>query len=179
MYSSPEVERRGPHISRPIDMWAVGVVAIDMAGVPFTEVRDNLSLPQRWKRYLGDPFQELGFSSPGDVAYVPGMLWPAQVVTAMDRVGIVWLDRLLTYEPRKRMTAVELLEHEFLPDGLFPLVGVPSGGAMLDGQGAPENTELESSDLIHATMMIDGCFHGWEARIRGHPTRHERSLRVW
>ena len=77
MYRSPEVEWRGPHISKPIDMWAVGVAATVMAGVPFTEVPDNLSLPQRWKRYLGDPPEPLGSSSPGGVALVPGIEWPA------------------------------------------------------------------------------------------------------
>ena len=72
MYSSPEVEWRGPHVSRPMDMRAVVVVATVKVGVPFTEVRDNLSLPQKWNRYLGEPPQEFGFSLPGDVAYVPG-----------------------------------------------------------------------------------------------------------
>jgi serine/threonine protein kinase len=179
MYSSPEVECRGPHISRPIDMWALGVVATVMAGVPFTEVGDNLSLPQRWKLYLGDPPLELGCSLPGDVPHVPRMVWPAQLVTALGRVGIDLLDRLLTYEPRQRITAAELLDHEFLLDGLFPLVGVRSGGAMRDGEGTPDNTGLKGEDLTQATIMLHGCFPGWYARFCGHPKRHEWSLRLW
>ena len=107
MYRSPEVEWRGPHISKPIDMWSVGVVATAMAGVPFTELSDNLSLSQRWKRYLGDPHAPLGYFSPGDVALVPGIEWLAQLFTAMGRIGIDLLERLLTYDPLKRMTVAE------------------------------------------------------------------------
>ena len=179
MYKSPEVEWRGLLISKPIDMWALGVVAIVMAGVPFTEVPDNLSLPQRSKIYLGDPPAPPGCSSPGGVALVPGIEWPAQLFTAMGRIGIELLEQLLTYDPRKRMTVAELLEHEYVLDGIFPLVGVTSSELMRDDTGAPDETGLEDSDLMLSTFMIHGSSPGWENIFPGHPLRHNWSLRLW
>ena len=178
MFRSPEVEWRGPHIATPIDMWVVGVVAIVMAGVLFTEVRDDLSLPQRWNRYLGEPPQELGFSSAGDVGYLPLGRWPAQLVTAMGRIGILLLVALLTYELLQRLTAAELIDHAFLHDGLFPLVGVRSDGVMLDGQGTPDKTGPEDSDLLKTILLLPGGRPG-HSIINDHPRRHDCSIRAW
>ena len=99
MYRSPEVEWRGLLSFKPLDMWALGVVAIVMAGVPFAEVPDNLSLPQRWKIDLGDPPAPPGCSSPGDVEVATGIELLAQLFTAMGRIGIELLEQLLTYDP--------------------------------------------------------------------------------
>ena len=170
-------------ISMPIDMWALGVVLTFMAGVPFT-VCDHLSLAKRWKRYLGVPPLELGGPSPamwlrpgGGVPSSLRLDWLAQSVTALGRVGIELLVRLLEYDPRQRMTAAELLEHEFLRSCFLPLVGIPSSGATLDGEGAPDSPGLDGSDLIPATMMINGVPPGWESILCGHAKRHAWSMR--
>lgn len=172
MYRSPEVEWRGPHISSPIDMWVVGVVVTVMAGVPFTDIRDDLSLPERCNRYFGEPPQELQSNSLGNVAPIPIWPWPAHLVTAVGDLGLLLLDALLTYEPQQRAIAAELIDHSSLHDGLFPLFGVTSDGVMLDGQGLRDGV---TDDLLNAKLMLTGqlgqsIFNGLV---------HDWSLRYW
>ena len=195
MYRSPEVEWRGPHISSPVDMWAVGVVVAAMAGVPFTAERPDLSLPDRWVRYLGEPPQHLGYDTPGDAAPSPTVTWPAHLVTALGGPGLVLLSDLLTYDPHKRATTADILEHWFLRDGLFPLVGVRSGGAMPDEEGMPDLFPLvgvrsdrempdeegtpdlpkEALDLIRTSLLLPGQLG--QSIFKGE--RHDWSIRTW
>ena len=121
--------------------------------------------------------------------------WPVHSVTALGRVGIELLVRLLEYDPRQRMTAAELLEHEFLRSCFLPLVGIPSSDATLDGEGVPDDDKwcasmtalaskmmtsspgLDDSDLIPATKMIHGVPPGWETILCGQAKRHAWSMR--
>ena len=86
-------------------MLALGVVVAAMAGVPFTNVASDVSLPDAWLKYLGDPPGKLGVYYLAKMALVPTWPWPLHMVTALGPDGLQLLDGLLTYEPMRRGTA--------------------------------------------------------------------------
>ncbi|CAO1614707.1 unnamed protein product [Jaminaea pallidilutea] len=94
-YMAPEIFKKSGH-GKPVDMWAIGVISYFLlAGyTPFD--RDSTA-------------EEMQAIVHGDYAFEPEVYWAGVSDAARD-----FINKLLTTEPSKRMTASQALEHPWL-----------------------------------------------------------------
>ena len=130
------------NIAGSMDMWALGVVVTAVCGFRFTDVADEGEIQSAWTKYLGIPPNDAGFSiQPSQAANTtPKKELPHQLVSTLGDIGVDILTSFLMYKPLIRLTAADALDHRFLQEAAFPLMGVeytdmPEHSGMPNGHG--------------------------------------------
>lgn len=121
-YRAPEILLGGKHYSPAVDIWSVGCIFAEMVTkIPLFPGDSEIDQLFRIFRILGTPDEEVwpGVSEFRD--YKPTFpRWQAQslktIVPGLDNAGYDLLQKMMVYEPVKRITAKEALEHEFFDD---------------------------------------------------------------
>nr|CAB3497264.1 unnamed protein product [Digitaria exilis] len=121
-YRAPEILLGARQYSTPVDVWSVGCIFAEMVNQKPLFPGDS-EIDELFKifRILGTPNEQ---TWPG-VSYLPDFKsafpkWPAQdlatVVPNLEPAGLDLLSKMLRYEPSKRITARQALEHEYFKD---------------------------------------------------------------
>lgn len=121
-YRAPEILLGGRQYSTPVDVWSIGCIFAEMVTCSPLFPGDS-EIDQLFKifRCLGTPNEETwpGVSSFKD--YKPTFpQWTgnhlAKQVPGIEPLGLDLLKRMLVYEPSKRISAREALQHEYFKD---------------------------------------------------------------
>lgn len=139
-YRAPEIMLSFKEYTRSIDLWSVGCILAEMLGsralFPGRDYHDQLA---RIFEVLGTPFKEDcdGIKSSRARAYIRSlprkekMPWKAMFPSASD-LALNLLERLLTFNPMRRISVEEALKHPYLepyhdPDDEPTVLPIPEG----------------------------------------------------
>ena len=152
-YRAPEVLLRAPHYSAPIDMWAIGTIMAELFTLrplfPGTSESDEiykitsvLGTPSanQWKQGLALA-QHMNFKFPQFVATPLSQLIPSASTEAVDL-----MTELMRWDPAKRPTAMQSLQHPFF------LVGVPVDPGMRPANTRPDT--LNGDGQVRRDMPV-------------------------
>ncbi|KAL2136657.1 hypothetical protein VTI74DRAFT_2389 [Chaetomium olivicolor] len=140
-YRAPEVLLRAGEYSAPVDIWAVGAMAVEVATLKplfpggnevdqVWRVCEIMGSPGHWTSRAGEPIGggewregtrlagKLGFSFPKMAphsldTFLPAPQWPASLARF-----VTWC---LMWDPRNRPTSTQALAHEYFTDAVDPL----------------------------------------------------------
>ncbi|KAI9259901.1 serine/threonine-protein kinase pef1 [Sporodiniella umbellata] len=118
-YRAPDVLLGSRMYSTSIDIWSAGCIMAEMyTGRPLFPGTTNEDQLQKIFRLLGTPTEQTWPSisqfpeyKPPQVIYPPQHI--AQVLTAIDPIGIDLLHQMLQYQPQLRVNAKDALEHAY------------------------------------------------------------------
>ncbi|GBG60961.1 hypothetical protein CBR_g18560 [Chara braunii] len=120
-YRAPEVLLGASYYSTPVDIWSVGCIFAEMARkAPLFPGDSELQQLLHIFKLLGTPNEEVwpGVSKLRDWHEFPQ--WQpqniARVVPQLDEKGIDLLQKMLQYDPAKRISAKEALHHPYFDD---------------------------------------------------------------
>lgn len=120
-YRSPEVLLGATHYSTPVDIWSIGCIFAELVRKePLFPGDSELQQLLHIFRLLGTPDEKMwpGVSKMRDWHVYPQ--WHRQkwskIVPGLDMDGTDLLSRMLQYDPSKRITAKEALQHPFFDD---------------------------------------------------------------
>ncbi|PWN17990.1 putative calmodulin-dependent protein kinase type 1 [Microstroma glucosiphilum] len=133
-YMAPEIFKKSGH-GKPVDMWAIGVISYFLlAGyTPFD--RDSTA-------------QEMQAIVNGDYAFEPEVYWQGVSPSARD-----FINKLLTVDPSKRMTASEALEHQWLSTDAAKQEGEQKD--LLPGIRSAFNAKMTFRKAVHGIRLIN------------------------
>ena len=124
-YRAPDVLLGSRKYSTPVDIWSVGCIFAEMAnGRPLVAGTSEDDQLDRIFRLLGTPtvqdfpgIVELPDYSPDRFPpYPPPRGGLASLVPTLDTIGVDLLNRMLQYDPARRITAQAALEHQFFAE---------------------------------------------------------------
>ncbi|RMX72668.1 hypothetical protein D0869_14380 [Hortaea werneckii] len=170
-YRAPEVLLRANEYSAPVDIWAVGAMAVEVATLKplfpggnevdqVWRVCEIMGSPGSWVNKHGQKVgggewkdgiklaQKLGFSFPKMAPHsldtvLPAPQWPASLANF-----VTWC---LLWDPRARPTSRQALEHEYFADAVDPLRPKSSGASRMLGRKASViGSAHDSPDSGHA-----------------------------
>ncbi|GAB7348577.1 hypothetical protein MBLNU459_g6964t1 [Dothideomycetes sp. NU459] len=123
-YRAPEVLLRAGQYSAPVDIWALGAMAVEIATLKPLFPGGN-EVDQVWRRLGGGEWRDgvrlagkLGFSFPKMAPHPMDSIlqapqWPASLAHF-----VTWC---LMWDPNSRPTSTQALQHEYFVDALDPL----------------------------------------------------------
>ncbi|CAK1355898.1 unnamed protein product [Cercospora beticola] len=163
-YRAPEVLLRAGEYSAPVDIWAVGAMAVEIATLKplfpggnevdqVWRVCEIMGSPGSWVNKHGQRVgggewkegiklaQKLGFSFPKMAPHsletvLPAPQWPASLAHL-----VTWC---LMWDPKVRPTSRQALEHEFFNDAVDPLR--PKSSAAQKTLGRKASTHMNAGD---------------------------------
>ncbi|EMD01254.1 hypothetical protein BAUCODRAFT_144800 [Baudoinia panamericana UAMH 10762] len=170
-YRAPEVLLRAGEYSAPVDIWAVGAMAVEIATLKplfpggnevdqVWRVCEIMGSPGAWVNKHGQKVgggewkdgiklaQKLGFSFPKMAPHsletvLPAPTWPASFANF-----VTWC---LMWDPKVRPTSRQALEHDFFADALDPLLPKSSNTTRMLGRKASNvGTMSEHPEVVHA-----------------------------
>jgi meiosis induction protein kinase IME2/SME1 len=131
-YRAPEVLLRAPDYSAPVDIWALGAMAVEIAVLqPLFPGKDEadqvwqlcevLGSPGTWHGKDNEPIGGGPWPEADKLAFELGFTFPKMPPIALREImGKTWPNSLLTlatscmlWDPRSRPTSQEALQHEF------------------------------------------------------------------
>lgn len=120
---------------KPVDMWAIGVISYFLlAGyTPFD--RDSTA-------------QEMQAIVNGDYSFEPEVYWQGVSPSARD-----FINKLLTVDPSKRMTANEALEHQWLSTDAAKQEGEQKD--LLPGIRSAFNAKMTFRKAVHGIRSVE------------------------
>lgn len=165
-YRPPDVILGSTNYGFAVDMWSVGCIFAEMAmGKPLFNGHTDSEQLHKYFKLLGSPTRESWPSmssypnyrsmlndsrSALDCVY-PSMLQELVRNTSLSQIGEVGVDllqRMLVYEPSRRVTAAEALAHPFLADVETPKesqgVGAVQLAALMDAIEAATSQDLKT-----------------------------------
>jgi meiosis induction protein kinase IME2/SME1 len=179
-YRAPEVLLRAGHYSAPVDIWAVGAMAVEIATLKplfpggnevdqVWRVCEIMGSPGGWVNKYGQRVgggewkegvrlaQKLGFSFPKMAPHsldtiLPSPQWPASLSQF-----VTWC---LLWDPRARPTSAQALAHEFFQDAVDPL-RLKSSSSKLLGR---KPSELSAKDSPDASPSLGSKTSSWLRR---------------
>ncbi|OQO12048.1 hypothetical protein B0A48_02687 [Cryoendolithus antarcticus] len=169
-YRAPEVLLRAGEYSAPVDIWAIGAMAVEIATLKplfpggnevdqVWRVCEIMGSPGSWVNRHGQKVgggewkdgirlaQKLGFSFPKMAPHsletvLPAPHWPASLANF-----VTWC---LLWDPKARPTSRQALEHEFFTDAVDPLIRPKSSSTQrLLGRKPSTITAAEPVDSAH------------------------------
>jgi len=121
-YRAPEILLGGRQYSTPVDVWSIGCIFAEMVTCSPLFPGDS-EIDQLFKifRCLGTPTEETWPGVSGFKDFKPTFpQWignnVAKQVPGIEPLGLDLLKRMLVYEPSKRISAREALQHEYFKD---------------------------------------------------------------
>ncbi|KAH9865516.1 hypothetical protein J1614_009101 [Plenodomus biglobosus] len=179
-YRAPEVLLRAGHYSAPVDIWAVGAMAVEIATLKplfpggnevdqVWRVCEIMGSPGGWVNKHGQRVgggewkdgvrlaQKLGFSFPKMAPHsldtiLPTPQWPASLSQF-----VTWC---LLWDPRARPTSAQALAHEFFTDAFDPLRLKSSHSKML----GHKPSGLSAKDSPDASPSLSSKTSSWLRR---------------
>ncbi|KAL6706776.1 Serine/threonine protein kinase [Coniothyrium glycines] len=179
-YRAPEVLLRAGQYSAPVDIWAVGAMAVEIATLKplfpggnevdqVWRVCEIMGSPGGWVNKQGQRVgggewkdgvrlaQKLGFSFPKMAPHsldtiLPSPQWPASLANF-----VTWC---LLWDPRARPTSTQALQHEFFQDAVDPLRLKSSSSRML----GRKPSELSAKDSPEASPSLSSKTSSWLRR---------------
>jgi len=123
-YRAPDVLMGSRRYSTPVDVWSVGCIFAEMSnGRPLIAGTSESDQLDRIFRLLGTPNQtdypgivDLPDYSADLPQYPPPRNGAASLVPSLDENGVDLLSKMLKYDPARRITAQDALEHPFFFD---------------------------------------------------------------
>jgi serine/threonine protein kinase len=187
-YRAPEVLLRAGQYSAPVDIWAVGAMAVEIATLKplfpggnevdqVWRVCEIMGSPGGWVNKYGQRVgggewkegvrlaQKLGFSFPKMAPHsldtiLPTPQWPASLSQF-----VTWC---LLWDPRARPTSAQALAHEYFQDAVDPL-RLKSSSSRLLGRKQSELSNKDSPDpQASAQRPHHGCGDHWSL-VRARP----------
>ncbi|KAL8910932.1 MAG: hypothetical protein Q9171_003837 [Xanthocarpia ochracea] len=172
-YRAPEVLLRAGEYSAPVDIWAIGAMAVEIANLKplfpggnevdqVWRVCEIMGSPGNWYDQAGNRVgggdwregirlaQKLGFSFPKMAPHsMKTILRPPQWPAALSDF-VTWC---LMWDPRNRPTSTQAMKHEFFADAVDPLRPRSSASRFLgrkqsSNEGKPHR---DSSDVPHSS----------------------------
>lgn len=122
-YRSPELIIGSNHYSEGVDMWAVGCIVAELyAGRPLFPGTSTIDQMERVVAFTGPPSQEdirsmqseFAETMIANLSYNQPHITLKQKLPNADPSTLDFIQRLLVFNPGKRMTVYEALEHEFV-----------------------------------------------------------------
>jgi len=167
-YRAPELLLSCDNYTAAIDVWSVGCILAEMlAKKPLFPGRNYMDQMQCVLRVLGRPSDDdIGFMSTDKLAQVKSYLWnlaPPEKVSlhslfpGADPLAIDLMQRMLTFDPRKRITVADALAHPWLKD-LHNEAEEPS---------APVRFDLDFEDQYMSDQMVRDKV--WAEVLQYHP----------
>ena len=118
-YRAPEILLGARHYSTPVDVWSIGCIFAEMVtGKPLFPGDSEIDQLFKIFRVLGTPNEE----SWPNVSQLPDYKdtfphWPKRelqdIIPGLEQDGLDLLQSMLAYEPSKRISASQALEHPF------------------------------------------------------------------
>ncbi|KAJ8606984.1 hypothetical protein MRB53_040581 [Persea americana] len=167
-YRAPEVLLRAGEYSAPVDIWAIGAMAVEIATLKplfpgsnevdqVWRVCEVMGSPGSWVNRSGQKVgggewkegvklaQKLGFSFPKMAPHsletvLPSPQWPASLAHF-----VTWC---LMWDPKARPTSRQALEHEYFQDAVDPLR--PKSGVASKMLGRKPSGIAQDSDSAHS-----------------------------
>jgi serine/threonine protein kinase len=126
-YRAPELLWGATQYTTAIDMWSVGCIMGELlTGKPLLPGESELDQISRITRLIGSPNNKIwpGFN---ELPRAKGITLPVQPYNYLkhkfpnlSRAGLDLLNQMLTYDPRRRITAQEALQHPFFSEPPLP-----------------------------------------------------------
>ncbi|KAL1792043.1 hypothetical protein ACET3X_009794 [Alternaria dauci] len=179
-YRAPEVLLRAGQYSAPVDIWAVGAMAVEIATLKplfpggnevdqVWRVCEIMGSPGGWVNKHGQRVgggewkegvrlaQKLGFSFPKMAPHsidtiLPSTQWPASLAQF-----VTWC---LLWDPRARPTSRQALDHEYFQDAVDPLRLKSSSSRLLGRKGS----EISGKDSPDASPKLTSKTSSWLRR---------------
>ncbi|CAA9958370.1 Serine/threonine-protein kinase MAK [Pyrenophora teres f. maculata] len=179
-YRAPEVLLRAGHYSAPVDIWAVGAMAVEIATLKplfpggnevdqVWRVCEIMGSPGGWVNKHGQRVgggewkegvrlaQKLGFSFPKMAPHSLDTIlqtpqWPASLAQF-----VTWC---LLWDPRARPTSRQALDHEYFQDAVDPLRLKSSSSRLLGRKGS----EISGKDSPEASPKLTSKTSSWLRR---------------
>lgn len=126
-YRAPEVLLGAPY-GPEIDVWAAGLIMAELlSGTPLLPGQTDTEMLRRMVRVFGTPSSATwpgvealdGFA--GVANFPPGPNRLRETFPDLSPDAFDLMDRMLTYDPKKRITAREALEHEYFRTDPLPM----------------------------------------------------------
>lgn len=171
-YRAPEVLLRAGEYSAPVDMWAVGAMAVEIATLKplfpggnevdqVWRVCEIMGSPGNWYSKSGSRIgggewregarlaQKLGFAFPKMAPHsMESILQPPQWPASLSHF-VTWC---LMWDPKQRPTSTQALNHEYFADALDPLRPKSSTSRLLGRKQSDKSFKSkESTDSASAT----------------------------
>lgn len=184
-YRAPEVLLRAGEYSAPVDIWAVGAMAVEIATLKplfpggnevdqVWRVCEIMGSPGSWVNKHGHKVgggewkegiklaQKLGFSFPKMAPHsletvLPAPHWPASFAHF-----VTWC---LMWDPKVRPTSRQALEHVFFQDALDPLR--PKSAAAQKALGRKSSTHLGATDSTDSVPSLTTKTSSWFRKSLG------------
>lgn len=126
-YRAPEILLGTTDYSWPVDIWSVGCIMAEMlTGRPLFPGKSEIDQLDKIFRVLGMPNDRVwpGFSRLPHASKIAPIQQPYncidKVLPTLSPAGIDLINRLLSYDPDRRFTAVEALDHAFFRESPLP-----------------------------------------------------------
>eukprot|EP00249_Psilotum_nudum_P002574 c15686_g2_i1 orf=2-517(+) len=120
-YRAPEVLLGATHYSTPVDMWSVGCIFAELSRRrPLFPGDSELQQLLHIFKLLGTPSEDVwpGVSKLRDWHEYPH--WHqtdlSRAVPGLDQMGVDLLSKMLIYDPSKRISAKDALQHAYFDD---------------------------------------------------------------
>ncbi|KAL2825160.1 kinase-like protein [Aspergillus cavernicola] len=173
-YRAPEVLLRAGEYSAPVDMWALGAMAVEIATLKplfpggnevdqVWRVCEIMGSPGNWYSKSGAKLgggewrdgsrlaQKLGFTFPKMAPHAMESILPAPQWPAALSNFVTWC---LMWDPKSRPTSSQAMSHEYFADAVEPLLRPRSSTARLLGRKQSEKSVKSPTKETYDSPML-------------------------